>query len=87
MAEALSTKPSIKNSTNLSPDEDRWLRELNLNQQTIEAFNPPQKVSWEIRLDEQEFIKWPRKEIRVKLEEAELSLNPLASCICPMHGD
>ena len=52
MAEALSTKPSIKNSTNLSPDEDRWLRELNLNQQTIEAFNPPQKVNWEIRLDE-----------------------------------
>ena len=87
MAEALSTKPSIKNSTNLSPDEDRWLRELNLNQQTIEAFNPPQKVSWEIRLDEQEFIKWPRKEIRVKLEEAASSLNPLASCICPMHGD
>ena len=58
MAEALSTKPSIKNSTNLSPEEERWLRELNLNQQTTEAINPPQKLNWEIRLDEQEFIKW-----------------------------
>ena len=28
----------------------------------------------------------PRKEIRVKLEEAALSLILLASCICPMHG-
>ena len=87
MAEALSTKSSIKNSVNLSPEEDRWLREFNLNQQTTEALNPPQKLNWEIRLDEQEFIKWPRKEIRVKLEEAASSLNPLARCICPMHGD
>ena len=24
----------------------------------MEASNPPQKLNWEIRLDEQEFIKW-----------------------------
>ena len=58
MAEALSTKPSIKNLTNLTPDEEHWLKEINLNQQTMEALNPPQKLNWEIRLDEQEFIKW-----------------------------
>ena len=29
----------------------------------------------------------PRKGILVKLEEAALSLIPLASCIYPMHGD
>ena len=45
MAEALSTEPSIKNSTNLTPDEERWLKELNLNRQTIEALNPPQKLN------------------------------------------
>ena len=45
MAEVLSTKPFIKNLTNLSPEEYRWLRELNLNQQTTEAINPPQKLN------------------------------------------
>ena len=52
MVEALSTNPSIENLTNLTPDEDHWLKELNLNQQTIEALNTPQKLNWEIRLDE-----------------------------------
>ena len=58
LSEALSTKPFIRNSTTLSLEEDRWLRVFNLNQQTIEAIKPPQKTNWEIRLNEQEFIKW-----------------------------
>ena len=58
ISETLSTKHSIKNSTTLSPEEDHWLSVFNLNQQTIEAIKPPQKTNWEIRLNEQEFIKW-----------------------------
>ena len=58
LSEALSTKDFIINSTTLSSEEERWLKEFNPNQQSIEAIKPPQKTNWEIRLDEQDFIKW-----------------------------
>ena len=58
LSEALSTKSTIRNVTTLSPEEDRWFKELNLNQQSNKATKPPQKENWEIRLEEQDFIKW-----------------------------
>ena len=58
LSEALSTKSTIRNETTISPEEDRWFKELNLNQQSYKAIKPPQKAKWEIRLEEQEFIKW-----------------------------
>ena len=58
LSEALSTKSTIRNATTLSPEEDHWFKEINSNQQRKKATNPPQKAHWEIRLEEQEFIKW-----------------------------
>ena len=58
LSEALSTKSTIRNVTTVSPKEYHWFKEINSNQQSNKATNPPQKASWEIRLEEQEFIKW-----------------------------
>ena len=58
LSEALSTKSSLRNAATLSPEEDSWLKEINVNQQSNIATNPPHKARWDVRLEEQEFIKW-----------------------------
>ena len=52
LSEALSTKPTLRNAANLSPEEDRWFKKIYENQQSNKAPNPPQKARWEIRLEE-----------------------------------
>ena len=54
----LNSKPEISNTSTLSAEEERWVKEFHLNLQSKETSKPLQKANWEIRLEEQEFIKW-----------------------------
>jgi len=58
LGETLDTKPAIRNEAALDSEEELWLKDLVPNY----VFKPlPPAISqanWEIRLEEQEFIKW-----------------------------
>jgi ribonuclease HI len=58
ISEALNVKTSIRNSITLSAEEERWLKEFNRTQPDIKGTKPPQKRNWEIRMVEQDFLKW-----------------------------
>ena len=58
LSEALNCKPGISNKATLSAEEERWAKEFHLNPQSKDISNPPQRANWEIRIEEQEFIKW-----------------------------
>jgi ribonuclease HI len=58
MSEALETKINLHNSRALDVEEYQWLQALVPNlQQRATPISPP-SAEWEIRLEEQDFIKW-----------------------------
>ena len=58
LSEALNSKPETSNTATLSADEECWVKEYYPNLQSKETNKPLQKANWEIRLEEQDFIKW-----------------------------
>eukprot|EP00253_Pinus_taeda_P019066 PITA_19066 len=56
--ETLEVKPALRNEANLNKEEEQWLKEfVSINQPTTSS---PATIHtrWEIRLEEQEFLKW-----------------------------
>lgn len=58
LGEALEAQLSIRNGMLLDIEEDQWLKELAPNHQNKPIPLAKAPAHWEIRLEEQEFIKW-----------------------------
>ena len=43
LAEALNSKPDLSNTATISAEEERWVKEFQLNLQSKETSKPPQK--------------------------------------------
>ena len=70
LGETIDSKPSIHNKVRLDSIEEQWLKEIILHYQQCSNNLITQKESWEIRLEEKDFIKW-----RSKLEKHCLFFN------------
>ena len=60
----MDSKNSLRNLASLDPGEDHWLMDFMPNHLLGKNPNPILRASWEIRLRQQDFIKW-----RSSLEE------------------
>jgi hypothetical protein len=58
ISEAINAKTTIQNSATLSEEEVIWLKEYNPTHQSHNQSTPPKNRNWEIRMMEQEFLKW-----------------------------
>jgi ribonuclease HI len=58
ISEAINAKPSIQNSATITEEEAFWLKTFKPAHQNSNHPNPPKTRNWEIRLPEQEFLKW-----------------------------
>ena len=58
MGEDLEAKALLRNARDLDGEEDQWLNELVPDNQLRPTPKPSLSFAWEIRLEEQEFIKW-----------------------------
>jgi ribonuclease HI len=58
ISEAISVKTSIQNSATLTDEEGNWLKEFRQTHPNINQINPPKNRNWEIRMTEQDFLKW-----------------------------
>jgi ribonuclease HI len=58
ISEAINAKPSIQNSATITEEEENWLKEFRPTHQNNNQSIPPRIRNWEIRLSEQEFLKW-----------------------------
>ena len=58
LGETLESKTTLENLDFLDPDEFHWLKEFVPNHQHRKNPNPVLRVSWEVHLEEQDFIKW-----------------------------
>jgi hypothetical protein len=58
LSEALEAQTKLQNSDTLDSEEEQWLKELVPNHLHRIATNSALKASWEIRMGEQDFIKW-----------------------------
>jgi ribonuclease HI len=58
ISEAINTKSSIQNSAMITEEEDNWFKDFRPAHQNYNQPTPPRIRKWEIRLPEQEFLKW-----------------------------
>ena len=58
LGETLESKTSLRNLDFLDLDEDHWLMEFVPNHHHRKNPNPVLRSCWEVRLEEQDFIKW-----------------------------
>jgi hypothetical protein len=58
LSEALEAQTKLRNTDTLESEEEQWLKELVPNHHHRLATNSVLRASWEVRLEEQEFIKW-----------------------------
>ena len=64
LGEALEAKATLTNASTLSTKEDKWLTEIVPNHEARIKTPTSSNAEWDIRLTEQDFIKW-----RLSLEE------------------
>lgn len=58
LSEALDSQTKLQNAHTLESNEDQWLKELVPNHQHRLASKSISRARWEVRLEEQDFIKW-----------------------------
>jgi ribonuclease HI len=58
ISEAINAKPSIRNSATITEEEANWLKNFKSAHQNNNQPIPPRTRNWEIRLPEQEFLRW-----------------------------
>jgi ribonuclease HI/exonuclease III len=58
ISEAINARPSVQNSAPTTKEEDNWIKVFRPTCQNHNQSTPPKLRKWEIRLPEQEFLKW-----------------------------
>eukprot|EP00253_Pinus_taeda_P009858 PITA_09858 len=58
LGETLEAKPALRNEAKLDNEEEQWLKDFVPNNQSIPTTPATCHAGWEIRLEEQEFLKW-----------------------------
>eukprot|EP00253_Pinus_taeda_P024961 PITA_24961 len=58
LGETLEAKPALRNEAKLDNEEGQWLKDFVPNNQSIPTTLATCHAGWEIRLEEQEFLKW-----------------------------
>jgi len=58
ISEAINARPSVQNSAPTTKEEDNWIKVFRPTCQNHNQSTPPKLRKWEIRLPEQEFLRW-----------------------------
>jgi len=75
ISEAINARPSVQNSALTTIEEDNWIKVFRPTRQNHTQSPAPNLRNWEIRLPEQEFLRW-----RSSLEEWWLQFDGASKC-------